>query len=50
MEKKAEDLEKNNNIKEYIKQGIENEKAINFLVENSKVKKATTKKATKKAE
>ena len=48
--KKAEDLEKNNNIKEYIKQGIENEKAINFLVENSKVKKATTKKETKKAE
>ena len=34
--KTAEELEKNDNIKEYIKQGIENEKAIEFLVENSK--------------
>ena len=34
--KTAEELEKNENIKEYIKQGIENEKAIEFLVENSK--------------
>ena len=34
--KTAEELEKNDNIKEYIKQGIENEKAINFLVENAK--------------
>ena len=34
--KTAEELEKNENIKEYIKQGIENEKAINFLVDNAK--------------
>ena len=34
--KTAEELEKNENIKEYLKQGIENEKAINFLVENAK--------------
>ena len=34
--KTAEELEKNDSIKEYIKQGIENEKAINFLVENAK--------------
>ncbi len=46
--KKAEDLEKNENIKEYIKQGIENEKAIELLVENAKVKKADTKKDAKK--
>ena len=34
--KTAEELEKNENIKEYIKQGIESEKAINFLTENAK--------------
>ena len=34
--KTAEELEKNDNIKEYIKQGIENEKAIEFLVKNAK--------------
>ncbi len=34
--KTAEELEKNENIKEYIKQGIENEKAIEFLVQNAK--------------
>ena len=34
--KTVEELEKNDNVKEYIKQGIENEKAINFLVENAK--------------
>ena len=34
--KTAEELEKNESIKEYIKQGIENEKAISFLVENAK--------------
>ena len=47
--KTAEELEKNENIKEYIKQGIENEKAIDFLVANAKEKKATVKKETKKA-
>ena len=45
--KKAEELENNESIKEYIKQGIENEKAIDLLVENSKVKKAAAKKADK---
>ena len=48
--RKAEELEKNDNIKEYIKQGIENEKAMDFLVENAKIKKVTEKKENKKAE
>ena len=34
--KTAEELEKNENIKDYIKQGIESEKAISVLVENAK--------------
>lgn len=34
--KTAEELEKNESIKDYIKQGIESEKAISFLVENAK--------------
>ena len=34
--KTAEELEKNESIKDYIKQGIESEKAINVLVENAK--------------
>lgn len=46
--KEAKDLEENENIKNYIKQGIESEKAINFLVENSKEKKETVKKEEKK--
>ena len=45
--KKPEELLENENIKNYIKQGIENEKAIDLLVENSKVKKAVAKKTTK---
>ena len=45
--KKPEELQKNENIKQYIKQGIENEKALELLVENSKVKKETAKKETK---
>ena len=48
--RKAEELEENENIKEYIKQGIENEKAMDFLVENAKIKKVTEKKENKKAE
>ncbi len=48
--RKAEELEENENIKNYIKQGIESEKAMDFLVENAKVKKAAAKKETKKAE
>ena len=47
--KEAKDLEENENVKNYIKQGIENEKAMDFLVENSKEKKVTAKKETKKA-
>ena len=47
--KDAKELEENENVKNYIKQGIESEKAIEFLVANSKEKKAT-KKTTKKAE
>ena len=37
--RKAEDLENNENIKDYIEQGIKNEKAINLLVEKAKIKK-----------
>ena len=48
--KKPEELLENENIKNYIKQGIENEKAMELLVENSKVKKAAAKKATKTAD
>ncbi len=33
-----EEFLKNENVKNYIKEGIENEKAINFLVENAKIK------------
>ena len=47
--KKPEELQENENIKAYIKQGIENEKAIELLIENSKEKK-TAKKEAKKAE
>ena len=43
--KKPEELQDNENLKNYIKQGIENEKAIDFLVENSKTKKEESKKA-----
>lgn len=46
----VKDLEGNENVKDYIKQGIESEKAMDFLVENSKEKKSTAKKETKKAE
>ncbi len=43
--KKPEELQDNENLKNYIKQGIESEKAIDFLVENSKTKKEGSKKA-----
>ena len=45
--KDSKELQENENIKKYIKQGIESEKAMEFLVVNSKEKKLT-KKATKK--
>ena len=49
--KKPEELQDNENLKNYIKQGIENEKALDFLIENSKTKKASSKKdETKKEE
>ena len=41
--KEPKELEENENIRNYIKSGIENEKAMEFLVENSKVKKSTKK-------
>ena len=44
----VKDLEENENIKNYVKEGIENEKAMDFLVENSKEKKASLKKENKK--
>ena len=40
----AKDLEANENIKDYIKKGIESEKAMDFLVENCKEKKPAAKK------
>ena len=44
----VKDLEENENIKNYVKEGIENEKAMDFLVENRKEKKASLKKENKK--
>lgn len=44
--KEADELKKNENIKEYIKNGLKQEKAIEFLVENAK--KVTPKKEVKK--
>jgi trigger factor len=46
--RKADELKENENVKNYIKQGIENEKAINIVIDNAKVKKATASKTTKK--
>ena len=48
--KEASELQQNENIKKYIKQGIENEKAMEFLVANSKEKKATKKETEEKKE
>ena len=45
--KEPKELEENTNIKEYIKNGIENEKAMEFLVANCKEKKAEKKETTK---
>lgn len=45
--KEPKELEENVNIKEYIKNGIENEKAMEFLVANCKEKKAEKKETTK---
>ena len=45
--KEAKELEENENVRNYIKNGIENEKAMEFLVANSKEKK-TEKKVEKK--
>ena len=45
--RKVEDLENNESIKEYIKQGIVNEKAIDLLVDNAKEKKESEKKENK---
>ncbi len=45
----AEELQKNENLKKYIKQGIESEKAIDILMSNSKEKKVSEKKESKKA-
>ena len=47
--KEPKELQENANIRDYIKNGIENEKAMEFLVANSKEKKAV-KKETKKEE
>ena len=46
--RKPEELQENENIKNYIKQGIESEKAIDFLVANAKVKKEENKEAKSK--
>ena len=36
--KTADDFKNNENIKTYLKQGILNEKAVDFLVKNAKMK------------
>ena len=36
--KSADELKENENVKNYIKQGIETEKAVDFLVKNAKMK------------
>ena len=33
-----EEFLKNENVRKYIKEGLQSEKAINFLVENAKIK------------
>mgnify|MGYP005756232921 CR=1 FL=1 len=38
-----EEFLKNENVRNYIKQGLESEKAIDFLVDNAKIKKASSK-------
>lgn len=45
--KKVEEIENNENLKKYIKEGIESEKAIKVLVENAKTKAKTAKKESK---
>ena len=42
-----EEFMKNENVRKYIKQGIESEKAINFIVDNAKMKKVTKKEEKK---
>ena len=42
------ELSKNENIVNYIKEGIKSEKAMDILVKNAKIKKETVKKETKK--
>ena len=37
--KEDDEFFKNENVRNYIKQGIESEKAIEFLVKNAKIKK-----------
>ena len=48
--RKQEELEENQNLKDYIKQGIENEKALDYLLANCKEVKATKKEENKKEE
>ena len=45
--KKVEEISENENLKKYLKEGIESEKALEFIVSNAKF---TAKKAEKKAE
>ena len=42
-----EEFMKNENVRNYIKKGIESEKAINFIVDNAKMKKAVKKEEKK---
>ena len=42
-----EEFMKNENVRNYIKKGIESEKAINFIVDNAKMKKVTKKEEKK---
>ena len=45
-----EEFLKNENVRNYIKQGLESEKAIDFLVDNAKIKKASSKSEKTKSE
>ena len=49
-ETRIKEFQENENIKTYIKRGIQNEKALNMLLQNSKEKKSNTKNQSKKSE
>ena len=36
--RKVEDLEKNENLKEYLAESLKSEKAVQFIIDNAKIK------------